>query len=95
MAKKSGVLSILLATMLMASGSLLTPATAFAESVGQAVQNGEAAPDDYFHTGAGSRYLRRAESDLVVQSLRGNITVLMGSGGNVTVLSRQGREVPG
>ncbi|MGO4380737.1 MBL fold metallo-hydrolase [Pseudoduganella sp. RAF53_2] len=48
------------------------------------------AQDDYFHTGAGARYLKRADTDLVAQPLRGNITVLMGSGGNVTVLN--GRE---
>jgi glyoxylase-like metal-dependent hydrolase (beta-lactamase superfamily II) len=49
-------------------------------------------PGDYFHTGAGARYLKRAESDLVVQPLRGNITVLMGSGGNITVFeSREGK----
>src|ERR1700754_2681444 len=49
--------------------------------------NKDATPDDYFHTGAGARYLRRAEEDLVVVPVRGNITVLMGSGGNITVLS--------
>ncbi len=27
--------------------------------------------DDYFHTGAGARYLRRADQDVVVKSLRG------------------------
>jgi glyoxylase-like metal-dependent hydrolase (beta-lactamase superfamily II) len=43
-------------------------------------------PDDYFHTGAGARYLRRADADLVVVPLRGNVSVLMGSGGNITVL---------
>lgn len=47
----------------------------------------DATPDDYFHTGAGARYLRRADADLVAEPLRGNITVLMGSGGNITVLS--------
>ena len=47
----------------------------------------ETMQDDYFHTGAGSRYLKRADADLVVQSLRGNISVLMGSGGNITVFS--------
>lgn len=46
-----------------------------------------AAVDDYFHTGAGARYLRRADSDLDIHPLRGNITVLTGSGGNITVLS--------
>jgi len=42
--------------------------------------------DDYFHTGAGARYLRRADEDVVVESLRGNITLayptrLRGCGG--------------
>jgi len=45
-----------------------------------------ATPDDYFHTGAGARYLRRADTDIIVQPLRGNITEFMGSGGNITVL---------
>jgi glyoxylase-like metal-dependent hydrolase (beta-lactamase superfamily II) len=45
---------------------------------------------DYFHTGAGARYLERAKSDIVTVPLRGNINVLMGSGGNIVVLS--GRE---
>lgn len=44
-------------------------------------------PDDYFHTGAGARYLQRGDADLVAQPLRGNVTVLIGSGGNITVLS--------
>src|SRR5262245_17872981 len=43
--------------------------------------------DDYFHTGAGARYLRRSDEDVRVEPLRGNITVLMGSGANITVLS--------
>jgi glyoxylase-like metal-dependent hydrolase (beta-lactamase superfamily II) len=44
-------------------------------------------PDDYFHTGAGARYLRRAEGDIVTQTVRGNISVLTGSGANIVVLS--------
>jgi glyoxylase-like metal-dependent hydrolase (beta-lactamase superfamily II) len=44
-------------------------------------------PRDYFHTGAGARYLRRAEGDMVTQKLRGSISVLMGSGANIIVLS--------
>jgi glyoxylase-like metal-dependent hydrolase (beta-lactamase superfamily II) len=44
-------------------------------------------PNDYFHTGAGAHYLRRAEGDLVTEKLRGNISVIMGSGANVIVLS--------
>src|SRR5580698_1458335 len=45
------------------------------------------APGDYFHTGAGARYLERAKGDIVTVPLRGNINVLMGSGGNIVVLS--------
>src|SRR4051794_5940132 len=45
------------------------------------------APNDYFHTGAGARYLRRAEEPIVTQRLRGNVSVLMGSGANIVVLS--------
>jgi glyoxylase-like metal-dependent hydrolase (beta-lactamase superfamily II) len=44
-------------------------------------------PNDYFHTGAGAYYLRRAEGDLITEKLRRNISVIMGSGGNVIVLS--------
>jgi hypothetical protein len=50
-------------------------------------QSSVATPHDYFHTGAGARYLRRAEGDIVTQTLRGNISVLMGSGANIIVLS--------
>jgi glyoxylase-like metal-dependent hydrolase (beta-lactamase superfamily II) len=42
---------------------------------------------DYFHTGAGARYLERAKGDIITVPLRGNINVLMGSGGNIVVLS--------
>jgi glyoxylase-like metal-dependent hydrolase (beta-lactamase superfamily II) len=73
--------------MSIASAALACSVSAFAESVNQASQDSEAVQDDYFHTGAGARYLRRADSDLVVVPVRGNITVLMGSGGNNTVLS--------
>ena len=73
--------------ILIASGVVLGSVAAHAQSVGQPPQGTEATRDDYFHTGAGARYLRRADSDLVVVPLRGNITVLMGSGGNITVLS--------
>ena len=75
------------AAILIASGIFLGSVTAFAEAASQTAQASEATQDDYFHTGAGARYLRRADSDLVVVPLRGNITVLMGSGGNITVLS--------
>ena len=50
-------------------------------------QSSGVTPHDYFHTGAGARYLRRAEGDIVTQTLRGNISVLMGSGANIIVLS--------
>ena len=43
--------------------------------------------NDYFHTGAGARYLRRAEGELITERLRGNISVLLGSGANIIVLS--------
>ena len=45
------------------------------------------AKGDYFHTGAGARYLERAKGDIVTVPLRGNINVLMGSGANIVVLS--------
>ena len=48
---------------------------------------GEPVKGDYFHTGAGARYLERAKGDIVTVPLRGNINVLMGSAGNITVLS--------
>jgi glyoxylase-like metal-dependent hydrolase (beta-lactamase superfamily II) len=62
-----------------------TPPTSVEPSSG-VVQN------DYFHTGAGAYYLRRAEGNLITEKLRGNISVIMGSGGNVIVLSgKQGK----
>ena len=51
------------------------------------VQSSGVMPNDYFHTGAGARYLRRAEGDIVTQAVRGNISVLIGSGANIVVLS--------
>jgi glyoxylase-like metal-dependent hydrolase (beta-lactamase superfamily II) len=86
--KKSGALSrLLFVSIAIAAGSALACSTAFADTVNQSSPGKDATPDDYFHTGAGARYLRRADADIVVQPLRGNITVLMGSGGNITVLS--------
>lgn len=85
--KKCGMLSTLLVTASIASGMLLASSNAFADPDSQAVQSNVVTKNDYFHTGAGARYLRRADFDLVVKPLRGNVTVLMGSGGNVTVLS--------
>ncbi|MFJ3371560.1 MBL fold metallo-hydrolase [Pseudomonas sp. NPDC086251] len=43
--------------------------------------------DDYFHTGAGSHYLQRADNEIITHTLRDNISVLEGSGGNIVVLS--------
>jgi glyoxylase-like metal-dependent hydrolase (beta-lactamase superfamily II) len=86
--KKSAALpAMLFLSIAIAAGSLLASRPSFADSASQVSQSNEVAQDDYFHTGAGSRYLRRADADIVVDSLRGNITVLMGSGGNITVLS--------
>jgi hypothetical protein len=50
-------------------------------------QSSGVVPNDYFHTGAGARYLRKAEGPIVTQPLRGNVSVLMGSGANIVVLS--------
>ncbi|MFM0334358.1 MBL fold metallo-hydrolase [Paraburkholderia strydomiana] len=72
---------LLVISISIAAGSLLASQTALSSS------SQTATPDDYFHTGAGARYLRRADADLTIQPLRGNITVVMGSGGNITVLS--------
>lgn len=71
----------------VAIGSL-APSTPFAADGSQAqAQASGATPNDYFHTGAGARYLVRAKSPIDVEPQRGDITVLMGSGGNITVLS--------
>ncbi|HTK00102.1 MAG TPA: MBL fold metallo-hydrolase [Bordetella sp.] len=86
-ARTSAWSKLVFVSLFVAASSSLVSTAALADSVGQPSVSQEARPDDYFHTGAGSRYLRRADSDLVVESLRGNITVLMGSGGNITVLS--------
>jgi glyoxylase-like metal-dependent hydrolase (beta-lactamase superfamily II) len=85
-ADNTSFLRTLLMSISVASAALLTRA-AVAEPVSQSPQSSGATPDDYFHTGAGARYLRRADSDLDVEPLRGNIAVIMGSGGNITVFS--------
>ncbi|TPQ39253.1 MBL fold metallo-hydrolase [Cupriavidus pinatubonensis] len=77
---------LFLSTLIAASSLPACAATAVAPAM-QSPASQQTTPDDYFHTGAGARYLRRADADLVVQPLRDNITVLMGSGGNITVLS--------
>jgi len=68
-------IAVFLCSALLAFG-YASPATAAAPVKG-----------DYFHTGAGARYLERAKGDIVTVPLRGNINVLMGSGGNIVVLS--------
>lgn len=79
--------SACIATFFAAFEVLLSSSAAFAAPVIESTPSTEVAQDDYFHTGAGSRYLKRADSDLVLQPLRGNLTVVMGSGGNITVFS--------
>jgi glyoxylase-like metal-dependent hydrolase (beta-lactamase superfamily II) len=86
--KKSTALSTtLLLSIAIVAGALLASAATFADTGTPAAPGNGATQDDYFHTGAGSRYLRRADADIVSQPLRGNLTVLMGSGGNITVLT--------
>ncbi|MGA7812912.1 MBL fold metallo-hydrolase [Caballeronia sp.] len=86
--KRPGVLSkLLFVSIALVAGSPLASTATFAETGSQFLPGKDALPNDYFHTGAGARYLRRADAEIVVEPLRGNITVLMGSGGNITVLS--------
>ncbi|WP_240975504.1 MBL fold metallo-hydrolase [Paraburkholderia aromaticivorans] len=88
LAKRSGVLSkLLFVSIVIAASSPLASTATFADTGSQSSPGKDVTPDDYFHTGAGARYLRRADGEIVVEPLRGNITVLMGSGGNITVLS--------
>jgi glyoxylase-like metal-dependent hydrolase (beta-lactamase superfamily II) len=89
-AKEFVLSKLLFVSISIAASSPLVSTAAFADPVNQSSVSKDATPDDYFHTGAGARYLRRADEDVVVESLRGNITVLMGSGGNITVLSGKG-----
>jgi glyoxylase-like metal-dependent hydrolase (beta-lactamase superfamily II) len=76
--RQSTAFRLLLSSTLLLAPLSLGPARAQAEP---------SVKGDYFHTGAGARYLVRAKSPLEVRHLRGNITVLIGSGGNITVLS--------
>src|SRR5262249_9777310 len=77
----SKLISLAIGLVLFASPAVSqVPPTSVAQSPG-------ATQKDYFHTGAGARYLRRAEGDITTQALRGNISVLMGSGANIVVLS--------
>ncbi|WP_158900199.1 MBL fold metallo-hydrolase [Burkholderia sp. L27(2015)] len=77
---------IILSTAI-ATGALLPSVAASADTADPTAQTTGITPNDYFHTGAGARYLVRAKADLDVEPQRGNITVLLGSGGNITVLS--------
>lgn len=72
-----------------AAGAFMPFAAWASDATHRAVADVKVSPDDYFHTGAGARYLRRADEDLVKKPLRGDITVLMGSGGNITVFATQ------
>src|SRR5262245_39050519 len=75
----------------------LPPFPSLAVMLGSALALGHALPacadadppvqNDYFHTGAGAHYLERAKGPIVTVPVRGNITVLMGSGANIVVLS--------
>jgi glyoxylase-like metal-dependent hydrolase (beta-lactamase superfamily II) len=69
------------------SGTLAVPTISFAEAASPAAASVDKAPNDYFHTGAGARYLIRAKADLDIEPQRDGITVVLGSGGNITVLS--------
>jgi glyoxylase-like metal-dependent hydrolase (beta-lactamase superfamily II) len=77
---------IILSTAI-ATGVLLPSFVASADTADPTAQATGNTPNDYFHTGAGARYLVRAKTDLDVEPQRGNITVLLGSGGNITVLT--------
>src|SRR5215813_8909269 len=72
----------------VAAGVLFSASPAISQVPPTSVeQSSGAARNDYFHSGAGARYLRRAEGPIVTQPLRENITVLIGSGANIVVLS--------
>jgi glyoxylase-like metal-dependent hydrolase (beta-lactamase superfamily II) len=72
----------------LAVGLILSASSAISQVPPTSVpESSGVAPHDYFHTGAGARYLRRAEEPILMQPLRGNVSVLMGSGGNIVVLS--------
>ncbi|WP_423194760.1 MBL fold metallo-hydrolase [Cupriavidus sp. H18C2] len=81
------VSSVLPIGISLAAAAFIPFAASASDAIQASVASTKVLPDDYFHTGAGARYLRRADDDLVKKPLRGNITVLMGSGGNITVLA--------
>lgn len=77
----------LMLSLTLLAGSAAVPMIGIADPVSPAAAATKATPDDYFHTGAGAHYLVRAKTDLEVAPQRDGITVLLGSGGNITVLS--------
>jgi glyoxylase-like metal-dependent hydrolase (beta-lactamase superfamily II) len=77
----------LVLSLAIMSGALAVPAVSFADAASPAVAGADKLPQDYFHTGAGARYLVRAKSPLDIEPQRDGITVVLGSGGNITVLS--------
>jgi hypothetical protein len=85
--KPAALAATWIVSLAIAAGSSQASARDFVEPASQVTQGSESAQDDYFHTGAGARYLRRADGEIVTETLRGNISVLMGSGGNIVVLS--------
>jgi glyoxylase-like metal-dependent hydrolase (beta-lactamase superfamily II) len=85
--KPAALAAMLIASFAIAAGSSQASAVDFVEPASQLAQGSESTQDDYFHTGAGARYLRRADGEIVTETLRGNVSVLMGSGGNIVVLS--------
>jgi len=77
----------LMLSLTLLAGSVTVPMIGIADPAGPAATATKTTPDDYFHTGAGAHYLVRAKTDLEVAPQRDGITVLLGSGGNITVLS--------
>jgi hypothetical protein len=67
--RKVGLLPMLFIPISVASSALLASAAAFADPISQPLQSKAVKQDDYFHTGAGARYLKRADADLVVEEV--------------------------
>ena len=59
------------------------------------VQSSGVVPNDYFHTGAGARYLRRAEGDIVTQTVAWKCQRVDGIGCQYRRLVRRPWEVSG
>ena len=83
---RTSPLGMMLSLVIM-SCTWVIPTLSFADGSAPSAAAAHATPDDYFHTGAGARYLVRAQTALDVEPQRDGITVLLGSGGNITVLS--------